>query len=132
MLKFASSSVLCSGLAACGGGSGTFAPEPQNPTVPRVMIRPAYPDASFVAPLAVSTAPGDDTHLYVAQQDGRVLSLDGRLSARPRFILRHPAGGVLVAFHPRVGSSSVELCGREVRRGDDPDGEIGLVIAHLD
>ncbi len=76
MLKFASGIVLCSGLAACGGGSGTFAPEPQNPTVPRVMIRPAYPDASFVAPLAVSTAPGDDTHLYVAQQDGRVLSLD--------------------------------------------------------
>lgn len=65
-------------------------------------------------------------------RDGRVLSLDGRLSARPRFILRHPAGGVLVAFHPRVGSSSVELCGREVRRGDDPDGEIGLVIAHID
>lgn len=90
--------VLMIGLSACGGGSkggGTPAPPPVEapfglgpraapalgfPDAPvqtgDVQFPRAYPGLGFSAPLAIASAPGDTTHLYVAQQGGQVRAFD--------------------------------------------------------
>lgn len=63
-------------LAACGGGGGLDCGDCAAPRPGRYALERAYAPASFDRPLAVLAAPGDDHHLYVAQQDGLILRLD--------------------------------------------------------
>lgn len=79
--------LLAAMLCACGGGgSGGFG-EP--PIDQQLALQPAYPGLSFDSPLAISAAPGDDTHLYVAQQGGLIRVFDASdetASAAPTFL----------------------------------------------
>ncbi len=75
--------------AACGGGSGggdgpdslmRVAPALSFPSETLqsgdVALVKAFPGLQFNSPLVVTTAPGDTTHLYVAQQGGLVRTFD--------------------------------------------------------
>lgn len=56
-----------------------FPLEPASPTALQAV--PAFPNLRFELPLLVTHAPGDPSHLYVAQQDGRVLRFPNRPDA---------------------------------------------------
>lgn len=74
----------CGGGGGGGGGSGSQRQAPQlsfpEDTVQdrTIDIVSAYPALSFSQPLSVQRAPGDDTHLYVAQQGGLIRVFDAR------------------------------------------------------
>ena len=83
--------ILAALLAACGGGGGggggqdvglvRMAPALSFPSetiqAGDVALVKAFPGLQFNAPLAIKTAPGDTTHLYVAQQGGLLQTFDG-------------------------------------------------------
>ncbi len=59
--------------AACGSGSGSptiTLPPPPPPSGTNLALQPVFTQLSFVQPLAMLQAPGDDTRWYVASQTG--------------------------------------------------------------
>jgi uncharacterized repeat protein (TIGR03806 family) len=107
-------------LAACGGGGGgggggdvsaREAPRLAFPTHTvggTVDIERAFPDLSFAAPLSIQRAPGDRTHLYVAEQGGAVRVFD--------------------ATDPDVSTSSVFIDLTDRTRAFDEQGLLGLAF----
>src|SRR3954471_12568113 len=79
----------------------------------------------FQAPLYVASAPGDDRHLYVVEQGGRIMVLRGRrqqarpfLDIRPRVLSGGEQGLLSVAFAPDFRRSRllyVYFTGRDAR-----------------
>lgn len=103
-------------------------------------IVPAFPDLSLPSPLAVSAAPGDDTHLYVATQGGVIYSFEARadittgeadifLDLSDRTRANGEQGLLGFEFHPDYASNGQVFS--YYNANANPDIEIGdSVVAH--
>ena len=56
--------------------TGETSPAPEAAPVPRIRLTRMFPDMALRRPVQAVQAPGDDRHLYVLEQAGRVLKLD--------------------------------------------------------
>lgn len=81
-----------------------------------VVFSPAFPNLSLSRPLAVRTAPGDDSHLYVATQGGLIYTFEARqdittgeanvfLDLTDRTRANGEQGLLGFAFHPDYASN---------------------------
>jgi glucose/arabinose dehydrogenase len=93
-------------LAACGGGGGGGGGD--DACLAGVGIVRAYPNLSFDSPLSIQRAPGDTTHLYVAQQGGIIRVFD--------------------ASDPAASTSSVFLDLTDRTRANGEQGLLGLAF----
>lgn len=109
--------MLLTGCGGGGGGSGGSGLQRQAPQLSfpedtvqdrTIDIVSAYPALSFSQPLSVQRAPGDATHLYVAQQDGLIRVFD--------------------ASHPSSATSSVFLDLTDRTRSNGEQGLLGLAF----
>lgn len=80
-----------------------------------VRINPAFPKLSFLTPLYVTAAPGDDSHLYVVEQRGVIRRFENRSDVTKSTVFLDMRGlvtdrggeeGLLgLAFHPNYASN---------------------------
>lgn len=104
----------CVFLGACGGGGGGGLADFVSDDSLR--LERAYPGLTMGAPLVVTTAPGDSTHLYVARQGGLINVFEARddittadarvfLDLTDRTTPRGEQGLLGLAFDPEFASS---------------------------